>query len=377
MASILDGVDPATRATLERYGFDAGRFTELREAVRDGRLSPASNILAGRMEPPPEELIARLPAPDEPGFADAYDMGLGAIRRGEVAVAVLNGGMATRFGGVVKGVVEAVDGRSFLEWKLADAAAAARATGGAVPAVVMNSFATDEPTRAFLAGLGERAAALPEILFFNQFVSMRLEPDGSTLTDGAGRPSLYGPGHGDFSEALRRSGTLDELRRRGVRYLTLSNVDNLGARLDPAVLGTHMLGGRPMTLEVGRKEPGDAGGSPALVDVRLVHVEGMRFPPDFDQESIRVFNCNSFVFDLDALDRDFPLDWLYVEKLVDGRRAVQLERLVNELTHFLDTTFLEVPRTGPRGRLFPIKSPADLERSRMALRVMLGTRLIG
>ena len=77
-----------------------------------------------------------------------------------------------------------------------------------------------------------------------------------------------------------------------------------------------------------------------------------------------------------ALDQDLPLPWHYVEKSVDGRPAVQLERLVNELTSFLDATFLEVPRTGPRGRLFPIKSPDDLERSRAALREMLGTDLM-
>jgi UTP--glucose-1-phosphate uridylyltransferase len=161
-----------------------------------------------------------------------------------------------------------------------------------------------------------------------------------------------------------------------VRYLMLSNVDNLGARVDPAVVGMHLLGGRPMTLEVAAKEPGDAGGAPALVDGRLIHVEGPRFPPDFDQDRIRVFNCNSFIFDLDALDQEYALPWLYVEKEADGRRAVQLERLVNELTYFLDAQFLEVPRTGPRGRFFPIKAPSDLASSRPALRAMLATPLV-
>ena len=37
---------------------------------------------------------------------------------------VLAGGMATRFGGGVKAVAEAIDGRSFLEVKLGETAAA-------------------------------------------------------------------------------------------------------------------------------------------------------------------------------------------------------------------------------------------------------------
>ena len=62
--------------------------------------------------------------------------------------------------------------------------------------------------------------------------------------------------------------------------------------------------------------------------------------------------------------RDYDLRWLYVRKTVAGRPAVQLERLYHHVTWSQPTTFLEVPRTGPRGRFFPIKEPADLESSR-------------
>ena len=37
--------------------------------------------------------------------------------------------MATRFGGVVKGVVEALDGHSFLSWKLGETARLGEALG--------------------------------------------------------------------------------------------------------------------------------------------------------------------------------------------------------------------------------------------------------
>jgi UTP--glucose-1-phosphate uridylyltransferase len=357
--TVLDQVDPRTQEVLERYRFDANLFEELRAAVADGRLTPEANAVRGTVEPPAETDLAPL-------SDDARAAGLGAIRRGEVAVAVLNGGMATRFGGVVKGVVDAVDGRSFLEWKLREAERAAGAAGGTIPFAVMNSFATDDLTRRFVAEHG-----LPEPLFFSQSVSLRLERDGSLFRTADGGASPYSPGHGDFADAIRASGVLDELLARGVRHLMLSNVDNLGARPDPAVIGMHLLRGNPVTAEVAAKHPGDAGGAPARVDCRTVLVEGFRFPPDFDQESIRVFATNSFVFDVDVLAEPHALTWLYVEKQVDGRPAVQLERLVNEITSFVPATYLEVPRTGPRGRFFPIKTPDDLETSREPLREML------
>jgi UTP--glucose-1-phosphate uridylyltransferase len=102
-----------------------------------------------------------------------------------------------------------------------------------------------------------------------------------------------------------------------------------------------------------------------------MHVEDFRFPADFDPDRIGVFGTNTFHVDLDVLDADYPLTWFYVEKSVGGRHAVQLERLVNELTAFVPSLFLEVPRTGPRGRFFPVKEPQDLEAAQEPLRELL------
>ena len=116
---ILDAVDRETREILERFGFDADLFDELRARVASGGLSPGSNLLRGRIEPPRPDDVVHLPAPDEVGYDEARTVGVDALRRGEVAQVVLVGGMATRFGGLVKAVLPAVDGKSFLEAKLA------------------------------------------------------------------------------------------------------------------------------------------------------------------------------------------------------------------------------------------------------------------
>ena len=100
-------------------------------------------------------------------------------------------------------------------------------------------------------------------------------------------------------------------------------------------------------------------------------VESMRYPAGFDHSQLPVTNVNTVTFDLDALDREFDLTWLYVEKTVDGRPAVQLERLYHEASAFLPTTFLVVPATGPLGRFLPIKTPSDLETAEPQLREML------
>jgi UTP--glucose-1-phosphate uridylyltransferase len=338
-------VDPQTRAILDRFGFDEQRFELLREKVSNGELSAASNVLRGCVEPPRESDLTPMPAPRSGDWARMRDVGLEALAAGRVAQVVLAGGMATRFGGVVKGSVEALAGRSFLEWKLGETARLAAELGvSSVPVAVMTSFATDAATRAHVV---ERR--LPEPLWFSQFVSLRLTVAGELFRDDAGSASLHGPGHGDLFEALTSSGTLGRLRGLGVEHVAVSNLDNLGARLDPVVIGAHLLGRRPVTIEVASKD-GDVGGAPARVDGRPMLVEGPRFPPDFDQSAIPVFNTNSAVLSIDALAGEYDLTWLYVERLVAGRVAVQLERLYHEVTAAAETTYLVVPRVGPPAR---------------------------
>jgi UTP--glucose-1-phosphate uridylyltransferase len=357
--------DPKTAALLERFGFDESLFEALRARVAAGELSPDSNVVRGSVEPPRKDDLTKLPGPGDRGYDDARAAGLDALRRGEVAQVVLAGGMATRFGGVVKAVLTAVDGKSFLEAKLEQTAALEHALDTSIPVALMTSFATDDAIREHVL---ERR--LGEPLVFHQFVSLRLEPSGDLFRDGHGRASPYAPGHGDLFQALRGSGTIHELRGRGVRVVTVSNVDNLGARVDPTVVGAHILAGRPVTSEVARKE-GDMGGAPARVDGRLQLLEGPRFPASFDQELVPVFNTNTALFDVDALDEDYDLSWLYVRKPVEGRDAVQLERLYHEVSALVPTQYLEVPRRGPRGRFSPIKTPADLERAQDDLRELV------
>ena len=358
-------VDPTTRATLDRFGFDEALFESLRARVERGELSPGSNLVRGEIEPPSEDDITPLPASGDARFDDARAAGLAALERGEVAQIILAGGMATRFGGVVKAALTAVDGKSFLEAKLVQTVALEEALGCTVPVALMTSFATDDAVRAHLA---ERELGDP--LVFSQFVSLRLEASGELFRDDEGGVSLYAPGHGDLFEAVRRSGTLADLRARGVRVVTISNVDNLGARVDPAVVGAHLLGGKTLTCEVARKE-GDMGGAPVRVDGKLQLVEGPRFPPAFDQGLTPVFNTNTAIADLDVLERDDDLTWLYIRKSVDARDAVQLERLYHEVSAFVPAQYLEVPRRGPRGRFSPIKTPADLARAQDDLRELV------
>jgi UTP--glucose-1-phosphate uridylyltransferase len=362
--------DPETAATLERSGFDRVTFERLRDRLREKGRSPEQNVIAGQVTMPAANDVTELPAPGTPARAALMQRGWKALTAGEVGVVILAGGMATRFGGVVKAAAEAVDGRSFLDLKLADVATVATGAKARIPVFLMASFATADAVRAL--GEAKRTEQVP-VATFTQFVSVRLTPEAE-LFESEGRPSLYAPGHGDLTFALRASGTLERFRAGGGRLLLVSNVDNVAATLDPVVVGAHIAAGRAVTVEVVRKARGDRGGAPARVDGLPQIVEAFRFPPGFDQDAIPVFNTNTFVLDAEAIDRDFDLSWFAVSKTIDGREAIQFERLLGQITAFLPSQFLRVDRDGPEGRFQPAKDPEELAARRDEIRRILGGR---
>src|SRR5262249_35210818 len=149
-------VDRETRSVLDRFGFDQPLFESLRARVSTRELSRESNLVRGVIEPPVAADLTRLPDPGDAEYEATRGAGLDALERDEVAQVVLAGGMATRFGGVVKAVLTAVDGKSFLEAKLVQTAALEQRLDCRVPVALMTSFATDDAIRAHVAerGLG-------------------------------------------------------------------------------------------------------------------------------------------------------------------------------------------------------------------------------
>ena len=349
---------------LAKFGFDPDLQQQWQQDIAAGRLTKAGNVIADPLAAPPAGAIDEMPAPGSAEHHELVQLGRTAIARGQFGVCILNGGMATRFGGVVKGVVPALNDRSFLALAIDDARLAGERAGGRVPVFLMNSFATDEATKEHCAAHGNFGLADGDLEHFTQFVALRMTAAGELFRRANGELSPYGPGHGDFADAFRQSGCLGRFTASGGRYVLVRNVDNLGARVDEAVLGHHINSNRDITAEQTSKHAGDVGGGPFVLRNRLQLIEQFRYPPDFDPSVVDVFNTNTLTCSTASLDRPFDLGWYYVEKKVDGLPAVQIEHLIGELTAHLETSYLRVSRAGATSRFLPIKAPDDLERAK-------------
>lgn len=366
----LASLHPDLRHRLERAGFDAKVFVELAATLTEGdpeTRRQARNAVKGEVRAPSAEDIADLPPEGSAEHEALRARGRLALQSGELAFCTMAGGMATRMGGVVKALVEVTHGKTFLDLRLAENRSASERAGRPIPLWLMTSEATDEAIR------GAVANAPPNVACFMQNLSLRLTPEG-TLFDVDGAPSVYATGHGDVVDGLRRSNLLEAFVRKGGKYVWITNLDNLGASIDEALLGHFIESGKDVQGEMAPKG-GDRGGIPVHAEGKLQVLEEFRLPKGFDPASVDVFNTNTFLVRAEAIARA-PLAWTYfeVEKKVDGRKAVQFERLVQEITAHLPATYVRVPREGTASRFLPVKDHDELAARRKTIEAVASAR---
>ncbi|MGH2915750.1 MAG: UTP--glucose-1-phosphate uridylyltransferase [Solirubrobacteraceae bacterium] len=319
------------------------------------------------------EPVGEIPALDELPPTDAK------TALSELAVIKLNGGLATTMGlREPKSLIEARDGRSFLQIIIGQVLALRRRHGIGLPLVLMDSEATRDATLRELERHPELASTGLEPDFLQ---SMIPKLDAATLqpVSWPADPGLEWcpPGHGDVYGALRRSGMLDALLARGFRRAMISNADNLGAGVDAriaAYLAEHRF---PFLMEVAQGTEADRKGGHVArrrADGRLVLRETAQTPPQ-DAESFRDharwrwYNTNTIWVDLEALsealqqaDGVLELPLIVNRKTVDPRDpdstpVIQLESAMGAAVgSFSGARLLHVPRT----RFAPVKTTDDL-----------------
>jgi UTP--glucose-1-phosphate uridylyltransferase len=330
--------------------------------------SGASMMLASADLEPVKDVptLADLPRGEEPD----------ALAR--VAVIKLNGGLATTMGlERPKSLLEAREGRSFLDIIAGQTMELRRALGVELPLVLMDSDATQAATLRALTAHPELAQELPPD--FLQAMIPKLDAEDLGPISWPADPALEWcpPGHGDVYPALRRSGMLAALLERGMRYAMIANADNLGATPDPAIARLLAAEQIPFLMEVVEGTEADRKGGHIAgrrSDGQLVLRETAQTPPH-DEESFRdhrrwrYYNTNNLWIDLRALaatlDRSggvLELPLIVNPKTVDPRdprspAVLQLESAMGAaISSFKGARILCVPRT----RFVPVKTTDDL-----------------
>ncbi len=284
----------------------------------------------------------------------------------------LNGGLGTGMGlARAKSLLAVKDGLTFLD------IIARQAQHSGVPLVLMNSFNTREDSLAALAPYPELGKRIP--LDFVQHKVPKVRQVDLAPADWPQDPDLTWcpPGHGDIYTALVTSGMLETLLAHGYEVAFVANADNLGAALDPTILGYFVANRLPFLMEVADRTGADRKGghlARSTRDGRLVLRESGQCPAE-DEDAFqdigrhRFFNTNNLWLNLPALKQLLDerngvlgLPMIRNSKTLDPRdpaapKVYQLETAMGAaISLFAGAGALRVPRT----RFAPVKSCDDL-----------------
>jgi UDP-N-acetylglucosamine pyrophosphorylase len=293
----------------------------------------------------------------------------------ETAVLKLNGGLGTGMGlERAKSLLTVHDGLSFLDL-IVRQVLHFRKVSGHMRFLLMNSFSTSADTREALAKYPELGDFADIELLQNKTPKVDVKTLRPVEWEKDRELEWCPPGHGDLYAVLATGGTLERLLADGIRYVFVSNSDNLGATLDVALLTWFADSGAPFMMEVTARTPSDRkGGHLALRGDQFLLRESAQCP-EADMDAFqdiakhRFFNTNNLWLRLDhlrdalqAADGALPLPLIRNKKTVDPRdkkspEVFQLETAMGAAIEcFHGSCAVDVPRS----RFAPVKTTADL-----------------
>ena len=305
-------------------------------------------------------------------YADLDDVALrerGEKLLGTLAVIKLNGGLGTTMKlEQAKSLIAVREGLSFLDVTARQILALREKHAAEIPWLLMHSFRTRDDSLRKLAGYRNLAVRGLPLDFLQNKVPRIVKASALPAAFAEAEDNWAPPGHGDIYLALWSTGLLEQMRAQGIRWVFVSNVDNLGATVDPCILGYLDREQVEFAMEVTDKTLADIKGGTLircrgrleLLEVAQVeqgHVEDFQ-----DIKTFSVFNTNNLWWRVDALlDRlekgALELPMIVNPKTVHGTDVVQLETAMGAAVGcFAHAKGIRVPRS----RFAPVKATSDL-----------------
>ena len=229
----------------------------------------------------------------------------------KVAILKLNGGLGTSMGCTgPKSAIKVKNDLTFLDIIIKQI----EKMDVKIPLILMNSLNTETETKNICKNSNI------EILHFNQNFYPRLDTNFNSFKTEFNEDELdywYPPGHGDLYNALLNSDVYPKLLKKGIKYLFISNSDNLGANFDSKILNYMNENNIDFLMEVVPKTKADIKGG-ALIEYqnKINLLEVAQVPEDkldefYNIEKFKYFNTNNIWLNLEKITDDIKMDVIY------------------------------------------------------------------
>ena len=385
---------------LNDFGFDRVQHEQIRADLRSGRIGLAQNRLPVNSNI--EDVLPGDVFDATNGVSQSlHDLGMEALKNGQVAVVSLAGGAGSRWtkgAGVVKALnpFAKLGGkhRNFIEVHLAKSRKSGNVVGTTIPHIITTSYLTNSPISNYLAREDNYNYPGPLLLSAGKIVGLRMVPtardlrfaweempqqlldeqaqkvldslhnaligwaeqtgEGSDYTDNLPMQCLHPVGHWYEVPNLLRNGTLAKLleKRPSLQYLMVHNVDTLGANVDPGLLGYHIDQNAGLTSEVITRRIEDRGGGLARIDGHLRLIEGLALPREEIEFTLSYYNSNTMWVSINPLLQQFGLTREDLHDEVMVQAAVR--RLASRMPTYI--TLKDVKKRWGQGQedIFPV-----------------------
>ena len=274
-------------------------------------------------------------AEQERKYAQAGELGKKLISAGKVAAFVVAGGQGTRLGfDGPKGDfrISPVENKTLFQVFAESIAAAAEKYHTVCPWYIMTSPLNDAETRRIFKSNDYYGLREKDVFMFEQGTLANFDFEGRILL--ADKATIAGSpdGHGGSLKALYQSGAIDDMKKRGVEYVSYFQVDNpLINIFDPLFIGLHVLDEAEMSSKALRKTgPKERVGNFCMVDGKVAVIEYSDLPDELAEKR----NPNgSLVFELGSIAIHL-INRSFIERLnADGDFSLPLHRAVKKIPH--------------------------------------------
>jgi hypothetical protein len=341
---------------LEEYGFDIEHHQRIKNDLKAGRIGLAKNRLAVNTlieDVTGEELYCK----GTDNNNEFYNTGIEALKKGELAIVTLAGGVGSRWtkgAGVVKSlnpIARFSDShRNFMEIHLAKTRFTERHLSAKCQHVFTTSYLTHSALSSFLTNSRRLEKDSNIYLSPGKVIGLRLIPterdlrflweemprqlldiqaqkvqeslhsalinwakasgEAEDYLDNIPSQCIHPVGHWYEIPNMLLNGTLLNLIRDNpsLKHLLVHNIDTLGANADPEILGYHIQQNKTMTVEVITRRLEDRGGGLGKVNGKIRLIEGLALPDENLEFKLTYYNTNTFWIDIDKLLDVFSLN---------------------------------------------------------------------
>ncbi|MBN2271963.1 MAG: UDPGP type 1 family protein [Sedimentisphaerales bacterium] len=284
----------------------------------------------------PPEFYPALPtgARQRDKYAEALKMGKKLISAGKVAAFVVAGGQGTRLGFPgPKGdlPISPIEKKTLFRIFAETITAVSDRYGTTCPWYVMTSPLNHDDTVEIFRKNGYYGLDSDNIFLFQQGTLPNFGFDGRILLAEKGKIAASPDGHGGSLKALYESGAIEDMKRRGIEYISYWQVDNpLINIFDPLFTGLHALDGAEMSSKtVIKTGPFEKVGNFCIANGRLTVIEYSDLPDDLAQKENP---DGSLVFRLGSIAIHI-ISTAFVEKLNDKGFSLPIHRAVKKIPY--------------------------------------------